>query len=207
MRLSADLRLIKDQLSTFGCASPSWSAATPHPQANAHPSAISRPFRESQERRFNVVFFGIKEQSPGTPRNERIAEDMESVTNILTVASSSIPAHAVRECMRLGKFTNDRCRPLLVKLNRSCDVSSILAHSRQIYVVHKISVRPDLPFEERRSRAILWRERNNLIKDGTDRSLIRIKGNSLYIDGQLSGSVVGSGYVPSDLPPLPILIL
>ena len=104
----------------------------------------------------------------------------------------------VSVCACMGKFTNDHCRPLLVKLNRSCDVSSILARSRQIYAVHKISVRPDLPFEDRRSRAILWCERNKLIKDGTDCSLIRIKGNSLYIDGQLSGSVVGSGYVPSD---------
>ena len=32
---------------------------------------------------------------------------------------------SIRDCSRLGKYTSDRIRPLLIQLFRSCDASSI----------------------------------------------------------------------------------
>ena len=95
------------------------------------PKSASYPERAKlvspEERKFNVIIYGIKECKKGTPRHVRMNHDMKSVSEIIKSICPDITCQAIRDSVRLGRYTESRNRPLLAKLNRSCDVLSILA--------------------------------------------------------------------------------
>ena len=96
--------------------------------ASSQPPSTKQPLPDSkQDRKFNIVVYGIKECSKGTSRLERITKDSEEVTNTIQKLDNTISSQSVRDCVRLGKYNTSRCRPILVTLSRSCEVSSILA--------------------------------------------------------------------------------
>jgi len=58
---------------------------------------------KTDDRKFNVVVFGIDESCNGTPQAYR-TKDMESCTEILQHTNNDISLHSVRDCFRLGKY-------------------------------------------------------------------------------------------------------
>ena len=121
------------------------------------------------ERRFNVIIYGIKECKKGTPRHVRTSNDMKSVSDIIQGICPDIPSQAIRDSVRLGRYTEGRNRPLLAKLNRSCDVLSILA-SRQKLVQSEtpgVFIKPHQSPLERSTEATLLRQRKLLVESGT----------------------------------------
>ena len=83
--------------------------------------------RSKNDRKSNVVIFGIKEHPKGTRRSERLSSDLEECTSLLSSIDHSINECYIRECVRLGKYDESKCRPVLVTLNRSRDVLLILS--------------------------------------------------------------------------------
>lgn len=73
------------------------------------------------DRNSNVVI-----SKKGTPR---VAEDLESITATLTKIDSTINDYTIRDCYRLGKYSeNARSpRPILAIFNRSIDASKVLS--------------------------------------------------------------------------------
>ena len=158
------------------------------------------------ERRFNVIIYGIKECKKGTPRHVRTSNDMKSVSEIIQGICPDIPSQAIRDSVRLGRYTEGRNRPLLAKLNRSCDVLSILA-SRQKLVQSEtpgVFIKPHQSPLERSTEATLLRQWKLLIESGTDKKDIRIRGNSIFVRKIKYGSANASEFklhtpvIPSD---------
>ena len=75
---------------------------------------------------------------------------MEDVTTVIQKADKSIPSNSICNCVRLGKYTNRNCRQILVKISRSCEVTSISesANHKKLTDTPGISIKPDMSKEE-----------------------------------------------------------
>ena len=74
----------------------------------------------------------------------RTTRDTESVMAIIHFVDASIPEQSLRDCLGLGKFTDEKHRPILAKLSRSCEVSSILSNPGKLNSKPGISIKPDM---------------------------------------------------------------
>ena len=143
------------------------------------------------DRKYNLVIYGIPECDKGTLRVRRLKTDTINVSTVITNLDSSIHPQCVRDCFRLGKYNdNGSPRPILAKINRSADVSSIL--SKRGSLNKPISIKPDLSLEDRRLEAILLKERWSLIQSGTNRRDIKIRNKYLFVTNKLYCQVKGS---------------
>ena len=96
-------------------------------------------------------------------------------------------------------MTADKKRPLLVKMNRACDVSMILSEGAKLAELSPVKIaRTDLSPSERKIRALLLKTCWELIRDGTERKSIRIPANSLVVDGVKYGQVVNGEFLKCD---------
>ena len=172
-------------------------------QSTSIPTSDKRPnpVRNSPviERKFNIAVYGLEECQKGTPRHEWMTRDMDSVTSIVQSACPSLTEHSVRDCTRLGKYSSDRHRPILVKLTRSCEAATILANRTKIQAPG-ILIKPHLTQQERTNESILLRERRNLINSGIKRNNIKLRRNAIYVNNKRHGSVTASGYKPCSHP-------
>lgn len=175
---------------------PSYSSAV---QSNPSTETVSRPHPSKRdtfnaERKYNIVIYGLKECQKGSSRHERITQDTERVGAIIQSVASEISEQSLRDCIRLGKYSDTKCRPVLAKLLRSCDVSSILANRRKLCSNPNVSIKPDMTHEERAIKSTLLRERRQLINEGIERSNINIRGNVLFVNKKKYGSVVNAEF-------------
>ena len=166
-----------------------------------------RKYNIDYGRKFNVVVYGLKEPAAGTPRYQRSVSDLQSVRESLESVDDNISEHAIRDCLRLGRYNVSKHRPVLVKLSRTCDVASVLSKRKNLASQPGIQIRPDLPKSERAIQSTLLIERRKLINSGLVRSSIRIKGSSIYVNGKKHGHVKNSAFVASVTTPLSQLIL
>jgi len=82
--------------------------------------------KPQQDRKFNVVIYGINEYPKGTPRHERSGLDLSSVARIITKVINPL---SIRDLHRLGKYQEKsrHPRPILTRFNRAIDVSLLLS--------------------------------------------------------------------------------
>ena len=130
----------------------------------------------------------------GTNRRNRLINDSSEVAAMITRIDSSIPESSILECTRLGTYNNDRNRPILAKLVRMCEVSSILSQRGSLRGSGQ-AVKPDLSKQERLVDQILMKKRWELIQSGTWREHDSIRGGSLFVKNIKKGSVVSGAYV------------
>ena len=141
-------------------------------------------------RKFNVVIRGIRECPHGMPPHDRALSDDSSVFTVLSKILPSLANISVRDCRRLGKYseTSLRPRPLLVTLTKSREVYDILA-KRNVLAKENIFIKPDLSPADRHVESILLKERRALIDTGTNSKSIKLRGDKLFIDDQAYGRV------------------
>ena len=162
---------------------------------NQHPIPFSPTVQRSRaDRKFNLIVYGIKEHPKGTRKHLRSVNDTTAVISILKSIHSSVTEFSIRDCFRLGKYSELRHRPLLVTLSRSNDVLSILANRRQLSQQPHISIKPDLTPEARKTESILLKQRRELISAGTNPRDIRIRNDTLFCNGKKYGVVVNSTF-------------
>ena len=89
-----------------------------------------------------------------------------------------------------------RPRPLLVTLNRSSDVNSILSKRSQLK--SPFFIKPDLSRDARVTESHLLKVRWSLIQDNTPKSDIKIRGNKIYVKGKLHGQADSAGFRPNE---------
>ncbi len=157
-------------------------------------SNSQRPFNNSEvtdvNRKFNVIVYGIKECDSGTNRHNRLLNDTSETASMIATIDSNIPESSIQDCIRLGKYSEEKCRPILVKLSRTCEVSSLLSQRRKLKG-SGLTVKADLNKKARKVDQLLMKLRWDLIQSGTDRDNIRIRGNSIYVNDLRKGSVNG----------------
>ena len=148
------------------------------------PSAKQVPL---DERRFNVVLFGLEESERGASRHSRLREDMDKVAKLIASIDESLSAASVRDQFRLGKLkaNSDRPRPILVKFVRAVDATCLLSRTRDFK--KPVFIKPDLSPDQRRRESILLKERWSLIESGVSRSRIKIRNSKLYLDKAVFG--------------------
>ena len=146
----------------------------------------------AHERKFNLVIQGIAECNKGTPKHTRLSTDLNEVTSVLSSINTNISSNSIRDCFRLGKYSTNRSRPLLVKLTRSCDVHTTL--SLRLSEFPGVFIKPDLSPKDRHTESLLLKERRNLINSGVDRRPIRLNGNYLIVNRQRFGFVQDSKF-------------
>ena len=147
--------------------------------------------KKPNDRKYNVLFFGLKEPVKGTPRFLREEKEHENVCRTLTSIDPSISQTAIRDCFRLGKCNPDKNRPLMVKFVRSHDATLVLSKRKNLVSQPGISLKPDLPPAQRKVESLLLKERRSLINSGVAKNDIRIKGNYLLVKQSKHASVVG----------------
>ena len=169
-------------------------SGTQPPNLDAYiPELDSQPNRASNsERKFNVVVYGIKECNKGTSRQDRVIQDTDNATSIIAKTDDHFTAQSIRDCLRLGKYTESRNRPTLIKLTRAQDVTNILANRKKLAACPGISIKPDMNARERAIENILLRKRRELIISGQNGSKIKLRGNSLFVNKKKYGTVTGS---------------
>ena len=153
--------------------------------------------KTQNDRKFNIVVYGIDECSKGTPKNERLNHDLDKVTSIITKGENSISPLSIRDLVRLGKYHEQlkQPRPLLVKLNRSIDASALLLKARSL--PKTIRIKPDISQADRLVESLLLKERWSLIQNSIDRKVIKIRSNKIFVHKKLHGQVINSTFVLS----------
>ena len=174
------------------------SADRPGPtKPNLKPS----PTSSNYERKFNIVVHGINEATKGSNRYARTLHDNSEVAAIISGIDSDITSNSIRDCIRLGRYTEDKTRPLFVKLTRVNNVASILSNRRAMPQPSDIRIQPDLNPHDRKILAILLKTRWQLIHSGVDSKKIKIKGNTIMVNGALHGTTDGQIFtkaIPDD---------
>lgn len=147
---------------------------------------------DHSDKKFNLVIKGLPECQAGLRKHERACKDLEAVVSTLAFINSDLSGQCIRDCFRMGKFDELKCRPMLVKLTRARDVQSILVGRSKLKNLPGIMVKPDLTLEQRQTESILLMKRRELIDSGVGRSDIKLRGNTLYVHKKVYGSVCDS---------------
>ena len=159
------------------------------------PTISKSTLQHPVDSKFNLVIYGIKEHPKGTQRHIRSTQDLDTVTSILSSLHPSIAHYSVRDCTRLGKFSESRCRPILCTMSRSIDVSAVLTNRSLLSQKHRdIFIKPYLTSEARKAETILLKQRRELITSGISSKTIKLRDNSLFINGRKHGTVIDSSY-------------
>ena len=148
------------------------------------------------ERRFNLVLYGVQESPEGTNLYNRATKDLKDSAIILSKVLPSITDQAIRDCVRIGKYSPTKTRPLLVSFLRALDVRLILQRLSPDVLPSGIAVKPHMSATEKQQSSILLRERWKNMQAGMDKSKIKIRGRKLFIDSRLVGEVVDGEYKP-----------
>lgn len=137
------------------------------------------------DRKYSVVIYGIGECPKGTRKHKRQSHDFEHVTTNRTSLDAKISSNSIRDCIRLGSYNETRSRPILVKLNSTREVNTILANRQKLSI--GIFIKPDMSKLERET--LLLKECRSLITSGKESKEIKIRGKSLYVSNTLYGTV------------------
>ena len=116
-----------------------------------------------EDKKFNVVMYGIKESPPKTSKSDRLENDLQSITNEFAKVDLSIQASSVKDCFRLGKYKSDtsRPRPILIKFLRSTEATMALTKIASFQA--PVRIKPDMTPEERKAESALLKERWTLM--------------------------------------------
>ena len=148
----------------------------------------------SQQRKYNVVLYGIDECPNGTSKSQRLEREVGSAVSVLSGLDKSITPHSIKDIFRLGKYSNVRKhpRPLLIKFIRVADASSILSKRGSSHG-SRIVIKPDMSPTERKSESLLLKERWSLLQSGVPRDAVKIRGSRLLVRNKPYGEVQKSG--------------
>ena len=106
----------------------------------------------------------------------------------------------IHDCIRLVHHKIHSNHPVLVMLNSSFAVSSVLSKRSRLSQLPNISIKPDLFPKERDIESKLLKERRSLISNGVDSKLIKLRGNLIYVNNVNHGVVVDSVFKLYSLP-------
>jgi len=135
--------------------------------------------------------------APKAPKRSTEKADLNNAAEVLTGLENTVQPHSIRDTIRLGKYNpSGRPRPLLVTLNRSSDVNSILLQRSKLK--SPFVIKPDLSREARATESHLLNVRWSLMQKNVFKSDIQIRGNKIYVKGKLHGQAESLGFSLND---------
>ena len=97
------------------------------------------------DRKYNVVFYGIKESPVDTSKSDRLKHDLDGILTILSDINTTLTSASIKDYYRLGKYkqTSTHPRPILVKFLRAFEASLVLSNKGSL-TSSAISIKPDM---------------------------------------------------------------
>ena len=96
----------------------------------SHTASLER--KNSANKKFNIVIYGPPECPKGSPMYVRTSHDTNLACKIIKSICPDLHDYAICDCSRIGKYSDQRTRPLLVKFTRSCDVAMVLSNRHKL---------------------------------------------------------------------------
>ena len=133
--------------------------------------------------------------------HKRLSDDIKSVSETVHSICPDLSSQSICDCTRIGKYSEERTRPVVARLTRVQDVYKILANRHKLprspnNVKSYVSIKPFMTKTERLTESTLLKERRALIESGTDRRDIKIRGNSLYVNNRKFGTANELNFSP-----------
>ena len=157
------------------------AAVSSHNQLVSHAALPRSGFQRqnggnNNDRKYNVVVYGITECPKGTPRLNHFEEELNKAMPAFSDLDLSIDPKSIKDIYRLGKSSteNNKPRSLLVKFIRVSDASAVLSSKGPQGQKRHFVIKPNMLPNERRSESLLLKERWALIQSGTCRENIKI---------------------------------
>lgn len=134
---------------------------------------------DRNNRKSNIVIFGVPESVSGPDAVNRVEVDKRKVFDILSVVDPDFEMGEIKP-IRLGKFSNERLRPIKITLNSENDVRRIIRNGNKLRShsqYEKVFVSFDRTPRQLRHYRQLKDELEALRKDGKTNFKIRyVKG-------------------------------
>ena len=131
---------------------------------------------EIEKKKNNIIMFNVKE-SHNLNREERKMSDSAKIIDLCDKIGINNVKENIVNSFRIGKYENQKDRPLLITLKDQGKRSDILKNARNLknfrhdVSVHGISIKPDLTKTQQKEKRIL-------VKELRDR---KMKGEHVYI--------------------------
>ncbi len=106
---------------------------------------------------------------------------------MIAMIDLTIPKSSIQDCIRLCKYTGEKHRLILVKLSRTCEVSSLLSQRKKL---KRVGLVRQSKLGKRINNQLIMKSRWDFIQSGTNRKDIKIRGN--YVNNLGKGSVVNN---------------
>ena len=182
-------------------STPGLLRTSPAVLAGNHGSSRPTTQRPTADRIQNFVFFGIRESPPGTPHQEKMEHDYNSVFATIDPMIISGHLHAfIHVCSHLSKYdASSQCpRPVLVEFNNLSNIKAIFYNIQSLPAESSVTVRRDMSKKEQQTNSILLKECYRLVtKCDISRHDIKFKGKVLYVKGSLHGEAGSEGFMAS----------
>jgi len=93
-------------------------------------SSVAESSIKFDDKKFNLIVFGINESPPNTPRLQRLKSDLDQLITVFKSINAPTGANSVKDFYCLGKYNPAQScpRPILVKFLRTIDVTTILSN-------------------------------------------------------------------------------
>ena len=131
-------------------------------------ASVFKELRDRENRKNNVVFHNLPEPQ-GRTKEERIQEDNNLVEEVCGLIDVPIKMQAAaRFTVRLGKFTKDGCRPVLVGYKDTTVKDKVLDNARALNRLDdgsqwkKVTIVPDLTKLQRKEEDDLRKEASDM---------------------------------------------
>ena len=131
----------------------------------------------------NLAEANVEQVSPENRSYAILNHEMDAVNEVLTHLEES---PQIKDIKRLGKFVRNKERPraVILTLSSAWDVRKILSKAPKMKNFHKpIFIKRMLSPEENLNENRILQIRRDLLNQGTERSLIKIRDRKLFVDG------------------------
>jgi len=180
---------ISQNAQSISSASRSSNITSQDKVSTATKKTINSEITTKEDRKFNVVAYGIQKCAKKITKNERLNHNLDS---IITEGENSVNPLSIRDLLRLVKFNENskNPHPILVKLNWVIIVSALLSKGKSL--PKNVRIKPDMTPAERKIEPLLLKESWYLIQSGIDRKSIKIRYNKVLVQKNLHGQVINS---------------
>ena len=132
----------------------------------------------------NLAEANVEQVSPENQASAILNHEMDAVNEVLTHLEES---PQIMDIKRLGTFVRNKERPraVILTLPSAWDVRKILSKAPKMKNFHKpIFINRMLSPEEKLNENRILQIRRDLLNQGTERSLIKIRDLKLFVDGK-----------------------
>ena len=144
---------------------------------------VSKKPADDNKHNTQLKFIGVAESAEKYNLNQKLNDKDAVDKNLADIGLNAKSS----DCMRLGKFAEDKKRPILVTFDSVWDARICLSKAieNRLFETNQILIVRALSREEQDIEKAILKKRFELIQSGIDRSQLKIRNLKLYNNGHL----------------------